>query len=363
MNKKRFSLIGSLLAVGLLVVIGSFVVASGGHSNLLPPRPIPPQGTGFATSLTDLSPAELGNRLDEIHATGATWVRQDLSWNTVQEDGPTVYKWQAYDRIVLAANARGLQTLFIINFTPTWARPGSCKDSEMCAPASTDAYARFAGAAVDHFKPLGVHSWEIWNEPNISFRYHPAASPDEYAQMLKKAYRAIIKLDASADVIAASTAPSASDSKNLAPADFLQALYDSGAQGYFTAVSAHPYTYPNTPANSGPLDAWGQLARMHEIMASQGDGDKQIWLTEFGAPTKGPANRPNEFVTEAVQAQILTEAVAELKSQKWSGPFFWYDYKDSGNRVNSSENFFGLVRADGSRKPAFDAFKKASLKP
>lgn len=354
-KKLRVQVIMGII-VGIALTGSLWTLDTAGRHSPPPVRPIPPHGSGFATSLVELSQFSLDKRLEEMRATGATWVRSDLSWSAVQEAGPASYKWQAYDRVVESANAHGLQTLFIIGFTPSWARPSNCTDSEMCAPASAAAYGTFAGAAAAHFAPVGVHSWEIWNEANISFRFHPGVDAKKYTDMLKNAYRSINAVDSSADIIAGGTAPSASDVQNLSPVDFLQALYDNGAQGYFTAVSSHPYTYPKTPDNSGPLDAWGQLNRMHEIMAAAGDGGKQIWLTEFGAPTNGPVNRPNEYVSEALQNQILTEAVAQWKKHSWSGPFFWYDYKDSGSSNSSSEHFFGLVRADGSRKPAYDVF-------
>ena len=348
------------LSVGVIIMSSLWALATAGHHSPPPPRPLPPHGAGFATSLTELSQVALDKRLAEIRATGATWVRSDLSWNVVQEAGANTYKWQAYDRVVESANAHGLQTLFIIGFTPLWARPSSCMDSEMCGPSSAAAYGTFAGAAASHFASAGVHSWEIWNEANIAFRFHPGVDIKKYSDMLKDAYRAINTIDPSADIIAGSTAPSGSDSNNLSPIDFLQGLYDNGAQGYFTAVSTHPYTYPKTPDTAGVLDAWGQLGPMHDIMATQGDGNKQVWITEFGAPTNGPINRPNEYVSESLQSTILTEAVAQWKKHSWAGPFFWYDYQDSGSSSSSSEHFFGLVRSDGSNKPAYDLFVRAA---
>jgi exo-beta-1,3-glucanase (GH17 family) len=135
-------------------------------------------------------------------------------------------------------------------------------------------------------------------------------------------------------------------------------MYNAGAGGYFDAISAHPYTYPVTPAQSAPTDAWGQLVGMHNTMAAHGDGNKQIWITEFGAPTNGP-NIAGDHVSEAVQAQIATEAVTLFRKWNWSGPFFWYDYQDDGTSTADSQNFFGLVRADGSFKPAYYAYKAA----
>lgn len=43
------------------------------------------------------------------------------------------------------------------------------------------------------------------------------------------------------------------------------------------------------------------------------------------------------------------------------GPFFWYSLKDSGINKDTPENFFGLLRNDWSKKPAYDVFRNAIL--
>lgn len=104
-------------------------------------------------------------------------------------------------------------------------------------------------------------------------------------------------------------------------------------------------------------------------MIANGDADKKIWITEYGAPTGGPgpsATVENSetatntwHVDEPLQAKMLQEAVKLYKSYDWVGPFFWYSYKDAGTSQDSNENFFGLVRADGSHKPAYDTYKQS----
>jgi len=318
-------------------------------------------GYGFSTSFDGLSATAINQKLTAIKATGATWLRYDLSWDSVQAGGPSSYDWSESDAITTAAEAHGLKVLMIIDFVPAWAREADCTDSKMCGPAEASTYGRFAAAAVSRYKPMGVEDWEIWNEPNISYRFHPAADPQLYVAMLKSAYVDIKAVDPNATVIAASTAPSASDGADYTPSDFLRAMYADGADGYFDAISTHPYTYPETPDESNPADAWGQLATMHSIMVNHGDGDKQIWITEFGAPTDGP-NVPGDHVSEAIQAQIVTQAIDDFHQMSWSGPFFWYDYQDDGTSTDDSQNFFGLVRANGSFKPSYYAFERAVAK-
>ena len=328
-----------------------------------PVQEVPAKGYGFSTSLVGLSAPELDKQLSAMQAAGASWVRYDLSWDAVQHNSPTSYDWSNYDALTTAAAGHGMKVVMVLDFAPPWARPASCTTNhpEMCGPSDPAAYGRFAAAAVQHYRPYGVEDWEIWNEPNISYRFRPAANPDLYVAMLKAAYTSIKQADPHAEVIAASTAPSASNAANYTPTDFLSAMYDAGAGGYFDAISAHPYTYPNTPAQANPADAWGQLTTMHDVMAAHGDAAKQIWITEFGAPTNGP-NEAGDHVSEAVQAQILTEAAQIFHGFSWSGPFMWYGYQDAGNHTWTSEDFYGLVRYDGGFKPSFYAYKDAAAK-
>ena len=248
----------------------------------------------------------------------------------------------------------------IIGLTPSWARVPNCS-SELCAPKDTTAYGEFAAAAAQRYTPQGVSAWEIWNEPNISYRFRPSADVKKYVTMLSKASTAIKEINPKATIIAASTAPSRSDNDNYTPSGFLQAMYENGAAGDFDAISTHPYTYPLIPSKSSPYDAWGQLFTMHGIMKQHGDGDKQIWITEFGAPTNGP-NLKGEYVSEQIQAQIATEAITIFRKQKWAGPFLWYGYIDAGTGKHTSENFYGIIRADATRKPAYDAWIQSTQK-
>src|SRR5437588_116960 len=66
-------------------------------------------------------------------------------------------------------------------------------------------YAIFAAAAVRHYAPMGVHTWEIWNEPNIPEFWSPAANVVQYAAMLKQADVAIKAADPTATVLTGGT--------------------------------------------------------------------------------------------------------------------------------------------------------------
>ena len=320
------------------------------------PTPVPTTNSyGFSTSLDSLSQHDLDMKLSAMQATGANWVRFDISWDKVQHDNRANYDWSSYDHIQQVLTSHQMHAVGIIEFTPLWARGSACSNSKMCPPKDSVSFANFAATVAKRYSSSGMRDWEIWNEPNISYRYHPQTDPVGYVALLKVSYTAIKQADPAATVIVGGTAPSASDASNLRPDDFIKAIYNAGAKGYFDAIATHPYTYPDVPGDNLPLGAWAQMQLIHQTMSANGDGNKKIWITEFGAPTNGP-NKTGEYVSEAQQVHILSEALRLYRSYEWSGPFFWYDYKDTGTSVGTSENFYGLVRFDNSHKPSYDAW-------
>lgn len=333
-------------------------------------------GFGIAAGgdLTSLSDSALNTELDGIAKLGVGWIRFDMQWSDVQRTGSETFNWNNIDRVVAAANARHLRILAILDYTPAWARSYECPDTIHCAPADPTLFAAFAKAAAERYTSQGVIDWEIWNEPNL-MGYWPSTvnHVSNYVTLLEAAYTAIKAVNPSAGVISGSLAPAATtNSGSIAPLDFLTQMYTDGAKNYFDAVGFHPYSYPAMPNDFQNWNAWSQMAStspsLRSIMAANGDAGKHIWITEYGAPTDGPGNLETEgdgnsfpgqpdHVTEALQDEMLIEAVAQVRTFPWAGPFFWYSYQDLGTSQDTNENFFGLVRYDGSTKPAYDALE------
>jgi polysaccharide biosynthesis protein PslG len=331
-------------------------------------------GIAYGGRLPYLSSSALAATLDDAVALGATWIRTDLNWNSIQPQSASSSNWQAFDRVVQAANARGLSVLPIIDFPPVWARAASCASQSACEPANPAQYAAFAQAAAARYAPEGVHTWEVWNEPNVTNFWKPAPNVAAYTQLVKATSSAVRATDPTATIISGGLAPAATiPGGNIAPLDFLAAFCKQGGVAAVNAVGMHPYSYPVLPTSVASWNAWSQMAStpisMRSILAGCGQGSKQIWATEYGAPTNGPgalATLANldlsahpDHVDEALQAAMATSAVRLAKQSPWLGALFWDTNIDVGTSTATNENFFGLYRADGSAKPAWAALKAA----
>lgn len=311
---------------------------------------------GFSPGYEVLKASEgsLARDLDGMAATGAGWVRIDFDWSSV-ENVEGRFDWAAVDRVVAGARSRGMQVLALAAYTPAWARPPDSTDKH--APDDPREYAGFVQAAVERFAPLGVNHWEVWNEPNTDSFWQPAPDPEAYGRLLSLASRAIREVDPDAIVLMGGTAPAADaqDGSTISPTTFLRAIYDVSGSEAFDAVAHHPYSYPDRPLHPSPENAFaGTTPALRNVMLDHGDDDKLIWGTEYGAPT-GTGDRA---VTEAQQADHLVEALEAWQDSEYTGPLFWYSWRDAGPDSDDLEQNFGLVRLDHEPKPAVAALTR-----
>jgi hypothetical protein len=317
-------------------------------------------GVAAGGDIQNDTPRALARDLDADHGTGAKWLRVNINWSQIQNGGPDSYQWNLTDAVVRGAEARGMSVLGGILYTPYWARPSGKPATYAPDPAL---YARFVSAAVSHYAALGVHAYEIWNEPNSPAFWQPAPSPAAYAALLKAAYPAVKAADPSATVVTGGTAPAPSNGTSYSPVDFLQGVYANGGGGYFDAVGHHPYCSPAYPGDAKSWSAWYQMygtsPSLRSVMVANGDADKKIWATEYGAPTGGPAGNV-AVVTPAVQADMLTKAYQLFASYSWAGPLFFYQGRDAGTDPNNIMDFYGFLRHDFTTKPAYTAYQRAA---
>ncbi|MEZ5119858.1 MAG: beta-galactosidase, partial [Candidatus Nanopelagicales bacterium] len=77
-------------------------------------------GISPGADLLWLSNSDLAAELDLYKATGMSWVRVDFDWPSIESRKGT-FDWSSTDRVVNAANSRGLQILALPTYSPNWA--------------------------------------------------------------------------------------------------------------------------------------------------------------------------------------------------------------------------------------------------
>jgi Glycosyl hydrolase catalytic core len=122
---------------------------------------------------------------------------------------------------------------------------------------------------------------------------------------------------------------------------------------YVDGFSIHPYS---------PTSQWTPTAMNDvraELQAIPAAANKPFWITEFGWATGGPSG--GWAVTEANQAGWLATAIDQLKARSDVAAIVVYQLVDQDTSdTTTSEAHYGLLRTDGSAKPAYAVVRQAA---
>jgi hypothetical protein len=312
-------------------------------------------GIANAAQFVFYDDATMTRELDAMQNTGVGWIRFDFLWTAIEPDN-NQWSFKQYDKVVAAVRSRGFQILGELDFTPPWARPAGCTSSDKCPPGNLAEWQEFVSTTVARYK-ANISYWEIWNEPNLLGFWATGPDPAAYTALLKASYPAVNHADPNAVVVSGGLAPAGVRAADrYPPLDFLKGMYAAGAQGSFDAFGMHPYTYPFTPDEPAIYNNFSNLGMYYDVMAANGDANKQVWSTEAGAPTGTFVGSDRRAIPEEQQA-LTAKRIYEIAAQRpWMGPVFWFCFRDYGPDLGEIEQNFGILRDDWSLKPAYAAF-------
>jgi len=298
---------------------------------------------------------------DLFRQSGATWDRINFHWEDFQPNGPDDWVVSIPDSAIASDLASGMKIAGVITNPPAWAtRNGSVPvnldlpvtDPQNYWAAFTRRLARAYAGRID--------DWIIWNEPDIDPGQPGstwAGTEDEFYLLVKDASLAMKAANPRARIIFAGTTywTDILHQRKL----FVERVLDAGtrldptapANGYyFDAVDIHIYSSPYQIATIVPAYR-AALARYHQ--------DKPIWVSEMNVvPWNDPASdvpRGGYRATLDEQAAYMIQAVALARV---AGVERAAVYKMIDGTILKGEPF-GLIRNDGTPRPAYRAFQVA----
>jgi hypothetical protein len=300
---------------------------------------------------------------------GAGWTRVRFQWSAIQPDDSGQWNDAALDKIVGTETAAGREVVGLVVNTPPWARKnadnaGVPAGMELPVDDPQNLWATFFRRLVAKYAGR-VNHWIIWNEPDIWDNQYPGqtwgGSAEEFLQFQRIAYLVAKAANPSAVIHLAGFTFWWDAQAKRTPffQRFLDALRnDPNAAAnnyYFDVVTSHQYFRPDTVYD---LTLWH-----HTMMRAYGF-DKPVWLVETNAaPSLDPtwlAPGSQFKITLEEQAAFIVQAFA-MGLAGGAERIAVYKMADTPGDKAANPEPFGLVRMDGSRRPAFAAFQVAAL--
>jgi hypothetical protein len=312
-----------------------------------------------------------------VRDAGFGWAKQQVRWADVEAtQGQPDFR--ELDRVVDAATAANLNVLLSVVTAPSWSRRDRSTDGP---PDNNGTFAAFMGQLAARYAGR-VRAYEVWNEQNFSREWGGGRiNAGQYVELLKAAYPAIKAGDPNAIVIIGALTPTGFIDPNIAIDDvlYLEQMYQyqGGVVRQFSdAIGAHAGGFNNPPEDDATTRTvpttsfkghmsfyFRRIEQLHDVMVKYGDGNKKMWLTEFGWSTANgaPGYEYGADNSDTNQADYLVRAFQMARSRyPWVGGMFVWNLNFAavpGVGPNDEKRPFGIVNADWSPRPAYLALK------
>ena len=289
---------------------------------------------------------------------GVGWERILFYWSELQPSGPQ--DWNGYHvpgHWLDMAAQEGREVIGLIKHTPAWATDGSAgcgvpRGLDLPVDHPDNLWAVFVRRVVSAYAGR-VDRWIIWNEPDIAvgtYGFEWCGSLESYYRLLKVAYLAANEVNPRVKI-------------------HLAGLTTSHDPHYLQRFLAHARQDPTGPEHGYYFDVvtlhiyfrtdWVVHVLNHTRATLQAQGfHKPIWVNETNASPDSdpewPLVRPRWRVSLEEQAGFLLQGFA-LALSTGAERVAVYKLKDTG--LGPGGEPFGLLRPDGSRRPAFDAYR------
>ena len=201
-------------------------------------------------------------------------------------------------------------------------------------------FENYAKAAVNHFKDKGI-IWELVQQPNQAFFWHPGPNAKAYASLANTLLPALNKLDTSGHIVAPSLA-----GHDL---NYQKALYPYGVLKHSDAVSVHPYR----AKGKMPESIFDNFQKTKALLKEHApEKDIPVLLVEWGYHRLDvdPETQANYAVRQKLIGMMLGSPVK-----------VWLDWKGDIKKVDDdpkeSEQQFSLVNKDVKPYPAYLALQ------
>jgi hypothetical protein len=277
---------------------------------------------------------------------GVGFVRFDFLWEDI-EPIQGQFSFDKYDRLVDLLFKNGIKVQALLAYNPSWS------SGPWNRAPDTVRYGQYANAVVSHFKDR-VRHWQIWHEPDSPSFWPPQDQMQRYAALLKHVYPLLKSTDPTCVIHLGGLA------RSLPGA--LKHVYERGARDFFDVVNIHPFANPLTPDALHALQFLYQAIR--RVMEQHQDVSKPVWFTEIGCPGVPEGTTAANWwlgknPSESEQASWVSTVYGELP--RWEGveKIFWCFFRETVAHFKSGSDYDGLIRNDFSKKPAFEAYRRA----
>jgi hypothetical protein len=300
------------------------------------------------SALPELNKENVDAIMQQIAATGALYIRQEIDWSLV-ETSPGVYDWSTavpYDMLFAAADAQGIRIVAVLTGGPVYL---AASGEPLNRSAVRERWVFFLQAAVERYSGY-VDAWEIGGALNSAHALTPHLAPLSpsraigphpgfYSKLLRSASEVIKDADPNDQVWLGSLSGFFASDCALNPLTYLLELNAAKSWKYFDAIlytpaqgSAAPERTASGTINSAcasnlmtiPASLVEEVQAVQDLARQLGGKPVLVTGLGWGAAEVSALSAGREIPASQVEADLLVRASALLMGQNSVPLIFWH---------------------------------------
>lgn len=299
--------------------------------------------------------AKIRADFETMRELGVRQLRFAFGWDGI-EIAPGHYDWGFWDDFVALAQTYDIELIPYVCYSPEWSNAGG-ENFWRTPPQDLQRFADFMEVIVRRYKGR-IHSWELWNEPDIEAYWLGTA--DAFAHMIQLAAPAVRRADPEAVIVLGGM------SHGRGPF-FDRLIQMHHLDQWVDVLNLHGYNETWLPATTE--DYPSQIRAFGALLPPGPQPD--IWLAEFGySDWRFAPAQVSQWGVDAYYAYEHTpayQAISFFKQQlmaREAGNLSlsaWYRLRDlpptTGVIGDDNNKHLGLLDVSGRPKPAWHALR------
>lgn len=279
------------------------------------------------------------------------WIRLGLHWERM-EPRAGQWQWTEFDRLMQVIEEEELKPLvYMVGSAPfATSAPTGVSNPDQYPPTNPQLFANSFATLASRY-PY-VTAWQVWNEQNIPPFWQPMENPLQYQQLLESTLTTLSS--ARPDVTQVIGGNAYYSQMPVRGGLMLESMIQFGSIKRDRVTAYHPYSQEPEGDIPGTGDFIANAGTVNQYLRHYGSGP--IWATEFGWSSYAGPVELQPIIGEQGQADYLLRRLALMSAMDFDR-IFLFTLSDLDARATARDQFYGLLRLNGSEKPAYKALK------
>ncbi|WP_165677686.1 beta-galactosidase [Metapseudomonas otitidis] len=280
------------------------------------------------------------------------WIRIGLHWELMEPQAGQ-WNWKHFDQLMQVVEKERLKPLiYMVGSAPhATSAPTGVKNPDQYPPTNPQLFANSFATLASRY-PY-VKAWQVWNEQNIPSFWQPTENPRQYQQLLESTLSTLDTVRPDATKVIGGHAYYSQ--MPVLGGYMFEALHHLGSLKPDRVNAYHPYSKDAEGDYPGGGDFISNASTLNQYLRLHSGGP--IWATEFGWSSYPGPVESQPVIGEQGQADQMLRRLALMSAMDYDR-IFLFTLSDLDARATVRDRYYGLLRLDGSEKPAYKALKR-----